>query len=71
MGMLVLKVIVYPGGTSSEDSKKRMFLFVMPLMNKGMTTVNVCDCIYHIAWKFGGNNVWQKWMDDNFGKKVW
>ena len=27
--------IVNTGGPSSEDPKKRVFLFVMPLMNKG------------------------------------
>ena len=26
---------------------------------------------YHIAGKFGGNNVWQKWMDHDFGQKFW
>ena len=26
---------------------------------------------YHIAWKFGGDNVWRKWMDKGFGEKAW
>ena len=30
-------VCSYYGGPSSEDPKKCVFLFVMPLMNKGMT----------------------------------
>ena len=24
---------------------------------------------YYIAGKFGGINVWQKWMDEDFGEK--
>ena len=27
--------------------------------------------MYHIARKFGGNNVWLKWMDKHFDEKVW
>ena len=26
--------------------------------------------MYHIAGKFGGNNVWQKWMSQDFDKKL-
>ena len=25
----------------------------------------------HVAGKFGSNNAWQKWMNENFNKKVW
>ena len=28
--------VINPGEPSREDPKKRVFLFVMPLMNKGM-----------------------------------
>ena len=27
--------------------------------------------MYCIVGKFGGNKVWQKWMNKDFGKKVW
>ena len=33
--LLYANFIVNTGGPSSEDPKKRVFLFVMPLMNKG------------------------------------
>ena len=24
-----------------------------------------------LAGKFGGDNVWRKWMDEDYGKKIW
>ena len=31
----------------------------------------VCEClyVYHIAGKFGSDNLWQKWKDKDLGKK--
>ena len=38
-------ILFNTGGPSSEDSKKRVFLFVMPLMNKGMYIIIVYSYI--------------------------
>ena len=31
----------------------------------------MCKTMYHIVGKFGGNNVWLKWMDKHIDEKVW
>ena len=25
---------------------------------------------YHVVGRFGGNKVWQKWVDKDFGKRI-
>ena len=55
-----------------------MFVFSTALLyiNNDYTRYNIWSTwflgtrIYHIVGKFGGDNVWGKWMDEDFDKKV-
>ena len=47
-----------------------MIFIILFRLESVKVLINV-GIIYCIVGKFGGNNVWQKYMDKDFGKNAW